>query len=128
MPYRKPPSKAEMTAFKKAQQKVKTEPERKKIRDAFRKKHDFYATGAKAKVERDDEKSRAFGAFQIAEIRQLVKAHNRINDLVLPRKLNKKQMIDLIYTEIVLLLYLIATTILLGDKYLTLYFLYSFNP
>ena len=43
------------------------------------------------------EKSRAFGAFQIAEIRQLVKAHNRINDLVLPRKLNKKQMIDLIY-------------------------------
>ena len=98
MPYRKPPSKAEMSAFRKAQTVKNITPEQlRKVRDAFRKKHDYYATGAKAKVESDDEKSRAFGAFQIAEIRQLVKAHNRINDLVLPRKLNKKQMIDLIY-------------------------------
>jgi hypothetical protein len=108
MPYRKPPSKAQMDAFKKAQREAKTETEKIKIREAFRKKHDFYYGSSKADVIRGlkkdialgkDEKSRVFGAFQIAEIRQLVKAHNRINDLVLPRKLNKQQIIDLIYSK-----------------------------
>lgn len=108
MPYRKPPSKAEMDAFKKAQKEAKTETEKKKLRDAFRKKHGYYYGDSKAEVVRNlkkdiaqdkDEKSRVWGAFQIAEIRQLVKAHNRINDLVLPRKLNKQQIIDLIYSK-----------------------------
>jgi hypothetical protein len=41
-----------MNAFKKAQKdNQKDQKKVKKIRDAFRKKHDYYATGAKAKVE-----------------------------------------------------------------------------
>jgi len=108
MPYRKPPSKAQMDAFKKAQKQAKTPTEKTKLREAFRKKHDFYYGDSKADVVRGlktdialdkDEKGRVFGAFQIAEIRQLVKAHNRINDLVIPRKLNKQQIIDLIYEK-----------------------------
>lgn len=108
MPYRKTPSKAQMDAFKKAQKQAKTPTEKTKLREAFRKKHDFYYGDSKADVVRGlktdialdkDEKGRVFGAFQIAEIRQLVKAHNRINDLVLPRKLNKQQIIDLIYEK-----------------------------
>jgi len=101
MPYRNPPSKAQLTAFQKTQSsKDKTPAEKIKIRDAFRKKFKYYATDkTKEEFEKKDEKSRIFGAFQIAEIRQLVKAHNRINDLVLPRKLNKQQIIDLIYSK-----------------------------
>ena len=50
MPYRKPPSKAEMSAFRKAQTvKNITDEQRRKVRDAFRKKHDYYATGVKRK-------------------------------------------------------------------------------
>lgn len=107
MPYRKPPSKAEMSAYKKAQQGA-TETEKIRLRDAFRKKHQYYLGDSRAEVIRNlskdigqdnDEKSRVFGAFQIAEIRQLVKAHNRINDLVIPRKLNKQQIIELIYSK-----------------------------
>jgi hypothetical protein len=107
MPYRKPPSKAEMSAYKKAQQGA-TESEKIRLRDAFRKKHQYYLGDSRADVIRnlskdiyqnEDEKSRVFGAFQIAEIRQLVKAHNRINDLVIPRKLNKQQIIELIYSK-----------------------------
>jgi hypothetical protein len=57
MPYRKPPSKSEMNAFKKAQiDNQKDQKKVKKIRDAFRKKHDYYATGAKAKVEEPKKK------------------------------------------------------------------------
>jgi len=108
MPYRNPPSKAEMTAFQKAQKEAKSDTDKLKIRDAFRKKHGYYYGDSKADVVRglkkdiaqsEDEKARVWGAFQIEEIRQLVKAHNRINDLVLPRKLNKKQIIDLIYSR-----------------------------
>ena len=56
MPYRKPPSKSEMNAFKKAQKdNQKDQKKVKKIRDAFRKKHDYYATGAKAKAEAEME-------------------------------------------------------------------------
>lgn len=58
MPYRKPPSKSEMNAFKKAQKdNQKDQKKVKKIRDAFRKKHDYYATGAKAKVEAPKKKT-----------------------------------------------------------------------
>jgi len=97
-----------MNAFKKAQKEAKTPTEKIKVRDAFRKKHDFHYGSSRGEVisglKKDialyrDEKSRVFGSFQIAEIRQLVKAHNRINDLVLPRKLNKQQIIDLIYEK-----------------------------
>ena len=108
MPYRKPPSKAETNAFKKAQKEAKTPTEKLKVRDAFRKKHQYYLGDSRAEVIRnlskdigqdEEEKNRVFGAFQIAEIRQLVKAHNRINDLVIPRKLNKQQIIQLIYSK-----------------------------
>ena len=107
MPYRKPPSKAETNAYRKAYKEA-TESEKLRLRDAFRKKHQYYYGETRADVIRglsidigldEDEKSRVFGAFQIAEIRQLVKAHNRINDLVIPRKLNKKQIIDLIWSK-----------------------------
>ena len=39
------------------------------------------------------------GRYNMASLRQLVKAHNRFNDLVLPKKLKKDQLIKRIYKE-----------------------------
>ena len=39
------------------------------------------------------------GRYNMASLRQLVKAHNRFNDLVLPKKLKKDQLIKHIYKE-----------------------------
>ena len=39
------------------------------------------------------------GRYNIASLRQLIKAHNRFNDLTVPKKLKKQQLIQRIYSE-----------------------------
>ena len=72
MPYRKPPSKAEMSAFKNAQ-KANQKDEKKvlKIRDAFRKKHDYYPKAKLAKLDikkPSDAKKKQIGRKNLNEL------------------------------------------------------------
>ena len=75
MPYRKPPSKSELTAFKKAQvDNQKDQKKVKKIRDAFRKKHEYYATGGKAKAEAPEKKPKKKVAPKKDDQKQLLQS------------------------------------------------------
>lgn len=87
MPYRKPPSKAQLTAFKKAQKDNQKDPKKvKKIRDAFRKKHEYYATGGKAKAEAPKKKAGKSITVFLDPERKFSSTKHDINGVYFPKK------------------------------------------